>query len=307
MLRLKRNLIFIFSVLFVATLIFGAVNWQTNRAQTKNYEEEYQQAIRNALAEIDFPAANTAPGINSAAENLSNFMSYRAGVSLSQANKDLLRELEQKSWNQSKRINRGPLAGILTDLAIEKISNATDEDINYAAEKLSGFDAPDLPESFKRGKRTVMFRASGAGSIEKDEFIEQAKILRDTVKSNKIARSFVSSAIDRELEQRAVLLAKASPKDFDSTTDFTPGQAVLITYAIVTDDVPMNNKKALQKKMEDLQTGISRINNQPYPSPQGHTAYGVNGYLFSTPVNLLLDDAAFSKILNGIKEKSGIR
>ena len=307
MLGFKRNLIFICGVLFVAVLIFSAVNWQTNQAHAQNNNEEYHQSIRNALAEINFPATNNSPEINAVAENLSDFMNYRAGVQLSEENKNLLRELEQKSWNQSKKINRGTLTGILTDLAVEKISNATDEDINYAAEKLGGFDAPDLPESFKRGNRTVMLRASGLGSIDKSEFIEQAKILRDTVKSNKIARSFVVSAIDREIQQRIMLLAKASPKDFNSITDLTPTQAVLMTYVIVTDDTPAHNRKELQKKMEDMQTGISRVINQPYPSPQTHSAYGVNGYLFSTPVNLLLDDAAFTKILNGIKEKSAIQ
>lgn len=307
--NLKKNVVFCAGFLLVAAFAFGAFNWQKNQAQAKNNDEEYHQNIRNALAEINLPTANNPSEINAVADNLANFMRYRSGVQLSQANKDLLRELEGKSWQQSKKINRGYLTRILSDAAVEKIINATDADIEYVAKILSGFDAPDLPDSFKRGNKHVQMRHSGASYVEQEDFIEQAKVLRDTIKSNKIVQSFVVSAIDREIEQRINLLAIASPQDFgNSRTDLTPAQAVLITYTVVTDDVPQQNQKALQQLMENIQKGIMRINKgQHYPSPQGYRAFGANGYLFSTPANLLLDDAAITKILNGIKEKSNIQ
>lgn len=296
-----------FAVGFLSITIC-VLGWQTNFAQAKNYEEEFHREIGNALAEINLPTTNNPAETNAVADNLANFIFYRSGVQLSQANKDLLRELEEKSWQQSKRINRGYLTRILSDIAIEKITKATDADINYIAKNLGGFDAPDLPESFKKGNKTLMLRASGAGYIEEEEFIEQAKVLRDTIKSNKIVQSFIVSAIEREIGDRINFLAKASPKYFGSSrSDLTPAQAVLVTYAIITDDFPAGNQKELQQKMEDLQKIFSRLNNQSYPSPHGHRAYGANGYLFSTPANLLLDDAAVAKILNGIKEKAKIQ
>ncbi len=307
MLNLKKNLIFFCGVLFAAAFVFGAVNWQKTHAQTKNNTEEFHQNIRNALAEINLPTTNNVSAIDAVAENLANFIFYRSGIQLSQTNKDLLRELEQKSWNQSKKINRGHLIRLLSDLAIEKITNTTDAELEEVAKILSGFDAPDYPERFKGKKMYVRLRASGAGTNDKEEFIEQAKVLRDTIKSNKIVQSFVVSAIDREIEQRIRLLAAASPQDFgNSTADLTPAQAILITYAIVADDVPQRNQKALQQMMEVVHKAFSR-NNQFYPSPQGYRAYGANGYLFSSPANLLLDDATMTKILNGIKEKSKIQ
>lgn len=305
----KPNAAFAVVFLVVLTAAFGLSDWQTSFAQTKNYEEEFHREIGNALAEINLPTTNNAAEINQAADNLANFIFYRSGVQLSAANKDLLRELEGKSWQQSKRINRGYLTRVLSDAAIEKISNATDADINYVAENLGGFDAPDLPESFKKGKGLISLRASGAGLIEKEEFIEQAKVLRGMVKTNKIAQSFVVSAIDRELGDRIDLLAKASPKYFGASRgDLTPAQAMLVIYAIVTDDFPAGNQKELTQKMENLQKTIMRINNgQSYPSPNGYRAYGVNGYFFNTPADLLLDDATVTKILNGIKEKSRLQ
>ena len=311
MLRFKKNLTFYFGLLFIAVVASGAIIWQNNRAQTKdNYEEEFHQTIRDALAEIKLPTTKNAIEINAVAQNLANFIEYRSGVRLSQANKDLLRELENKSWQQSKKINRGHLARILSDAAIEKVANATDAEIEYVAKNLGGFDAPDLPENFKRGNKNAHLRANGAGSVDKEEFIEQAKALRDTVRSNKIAQSFVAGAINREVDERIDLLAKASPKDFSSSrNDLTPAQAILVTYAVITDDVPARNQKDLQNAMEVVQRTATRLSssNQVYPSPNGQHAYGDNGYLFSTPASLLFDDATLTTILNGIKEKSGIQ
>ena len=304
--RRKINPIFFVGISLMVIFVFGALNWQKNQAQTKNNDEEFHQNIRNALAEINLPTSDNASEINGVADNLAKFIAYRSGIQISRTNQDLLRELEQKSWKQSKKINRFHLTRILSDLAIEKVTGATDADIEYVAKGLSGFDAPDYPERLKQGKPSVMLRASGAGN-DKEEFIEQAKVLRDTIKSNKIVESFVVNAIDREIEQRINLLAAASPKDFgDSRNDLTPAQAILITYAIVTDDLPQHNQKALKQLMEAVHKAFSR-NNQFYPSPQGHHAYGMNGYLFSTPADLLLDDATITKILNAIKEKAQIR
>ncbi len=308
MLRLKKNLSFYLSFLLIAVFAVGAIVWQNTNAQTIGNNDEFHQTIKDALAEIKLPTTNNSAEVNAVAANLADFIEYRSGVRLSQANKDLLRELEGKSWTQSKKINRGHLTQILSDLAIEKIGSATDADIEYVAKNLSGFDAPDYPEHLKPGKAFVMMRASGAGYIEKEEFIEQAKVLRDTVKSNKIAKSFVVSAISREIGDRIDLLAAASPKDFgNSRSDLTPAQAVLITYVVVTDDFPAKNQKDLQKVMENIQKTIIRLSGKSYPSPNDYRAYGDNGYIFSTPASLLLDDAAITKILNGIKEKSKIQ
>ncbi len=304
---LKKNPTFYFGLLFVAVFAFGAIVWQSSRAQTSDkYEEEFHQTIKDALAEIKLPTTNNVAEINAVAENLADFIEYRSGVRLSQANKDLLRELEGKSWNQSKKINQGNLTRILADAAIDRIENAADADLEYAAKTLGGFDAPDLPNNKRYGKHLIL-RASGAGYIEKDDFVEQSKVLRDTIKTNKIAQSFVIGAISREVEQRIDLLVKASPKEFgDSRSGLTPAQAILIAYSVTADDVPARNKKDLQITMEAIQKAFSR-NGENYPIPNGHHAYGDNGYIFSTPASLLLDDATLGKILNGIREKGGLR
>lgn len=312
--NLKQTFFLIAVLAFAA--IFGAFVEQPSRAQQtaagdkeEFYNRQFYGEINDALAEVNLPtAADNAAEINVVADRLAEFIFYRSGVELSRANRDALRELEAKSWRQSKRINRGLLARVLADIAIERTANASDADINYVAGKLGGFDAPDLPESFKSGNKYVKMRASGAGIIEREEFVEQAKVLRDTIKTNKIAQSFVVSAINRELSDRIDLLAKASPKFFGaSRSDLTPAQALLVTYAIVADDFPASNRKALEKKMDDLQKAFARFNNQFYPSPQGHRAYGDNGYLFGTPASFLLDDVTLAQILSGIKEKSKIQ
>src|ERR1043166_3059462 len=34
---------------------------------------------------------------------------------------------------------------------------------------------------------------------------------------------------------------------------------------------------------------------QPFPSPDGHRAYGVNGYLFSSPLDLMFDEQTVNR------------
>ena len=109
-----------------------------------------------------------------------------------------------------------------------------------------------------------------------------------------------------EISERVDYLSEADPDFFGGTKgNMTPMQAMLLTYSVVSDDMLVGNQTELQQKETEVQQLASSFGTEPYPSAQGHKAYGVNGYVYSSPTNLLLDDSTTSKILNLIKQKGG--
>ncbi len=56
--------------------------------------------------------------------------------------------------------------------------------------------------------------------------------------------------------------------------------------------------------MQGIQAGLTRVSGQNYPSPDGHTAYGVNGYLVSSPLDIVFDERTVNSILDRIEERS---
>ena len=44
---------------------------------------------------------------------------------------------------------------------------------------------------------------------------------------------------------------------------------------------------------------------KPFPSPDGQHAYGVNGYLFSSPLDLFFDDQNVNSLLDRIEKAGG--
>jgi hypothetical protein len=83
-------------------------------------------------------------------------------------------------------------------------------------------------------------------------------------------------------------------------------QALLVTYSIATDDPLTYNQAGLQQKMQNLKQGISQTTGQTYSNVGNHKAYGENGYLYSSPASLALNDVTITRFLNLVTEKGGI-
>ncbi|HYX28491.1 MAG TPA: hypothetical protein VE863_07985 [Pyrinomonadaceae bacterium] len=204
----------------------------------------------------------------------------------------------------SRRISPDELSAILAQTALERISNLSDADIDHATEALRGFDAADLPDSFRRGRNTIKLRASQGSSLKPEEFVAQAKAIRsaDSV-SKSLFQGAAKTAIGNELQKRSHSLSDAIPERFGSS-GLTPIQAVLMAYSIAADDPLTDSAANLQKHMIEVRDGFTRITGQPYANPQGHLAYGNNGYLFSTPLDLAFDDVTVNLLLDHIAERS---
>lgn len=64
------------------------------------------------------------------------------------------------------------------------------------------------------------------------------------------------------------------------------------------------DRAGLRSRLENIQSGISKIIKEPYPSPKGHRAFGENGYIHSSPINLVLSNDTLKRMLDLIDQKS---
>ncbi|MFN6962869.1 MAG: hypothetical protein ACK4S4_03795 [Pyrinomonadaceae bacterium] len=294
-----------FAVAAVCLLAVAATSliWSSSISTGATPDQAFKQQIRNGLAEVGLPTSNNLSQISAATNNLADFVYYRSGVQISNSNKSLLGTVEQSFWADSKRIAVSQLSEILTDVIVERIPQLTDTQIASATETLRGFNAPGLPTGFQQGRSNVKLRANGEGTLYATDFQSEVTSIRNGG-VDKAEYSAIANRVALEVERKVNLLSSASPEYFgNAKSGLTPMQALLITYSVATDDPLAYNQTGLQSRMQSLQQGISHATGQQYPSPSGNKAYGENGYLFSTPVSLVLNDSSITRVLNRISEQ----
>ncbi len=300
----RKKGVFLAICLFTSLLAFGLIAFGSRNTNGASEDAEFRHQVRNAIAEIGFPSATDPGTIETVTGNLSHFMSYRAGVLVSDANEGRLSSAEQLGMTRGKRISRADLAEILTDLASVKLRDLTDGQKSHVVESLRGFDDPNLPGSFRQGRDYVSLRASGKGRMTVEAFSARLDSVRGENAESKLVRSLIRNSIALEIGQICDVLYDASPDLFGGTKcDMTALQALLVSYAVITDDPLAGNQADLNSKMLKIRGGIEEKFGVDYPDPQGHTAYGPNGYIFSSPADLLLDGTSIKSLISKIEEK----
>ncbi len=293
--NLIKSILFVF-VGFLTLAIYAILPGPTAKAITGL--EDFRQKVRSGLAEIDLPINADQNSIDAAAIKLPEFIRYRSGVDISKTNLETIRRLELEARLSGTGVSISQLSRKLAEIGIRRTEKLTDAEIDYVVENLRGFYAPDLPEGFKKGRSTVRLRASGRGHMEAEELKQHLVNFRDGG-VNPIMKDLFAYQIKTELSTTIKFLSETSPSHFgEAEKQMTPMQAILIVYSVTADDMLAHNRVELANHMKKLQEALTRHNKIPYPSPDGHRAYGENGYLVSSPVKLLLDDTTVAEILS---------
>jgi hypothetical protein len=293
--------------------------WRSSALQAdKRAEEqrEFEARVRDGVGrEVQFASPGDPSGIVRASVNsVDNFIFKRSGVKLSGATKTRLAEMEQRTLNgEAKRLTISELNDVLTATAFERLETLTDEEILHIDDTLRGFNAPDLPSRLKR--RDILLPGRVVG-ISKDKFVDQLKAIREQTNTplGDVLKGATHRAIEDIVQRRASDLSEAVPEKFggawdvagnrEGRTGVTPVQALLITYSVVTTDFLSYSEANLDKYMKGLQKARTERWGENYPSPEGHRAFGVNGYLVSTPLDLIFDERTVNRMLDHIQERS---
>lgn len=268
--------------------------------------------------EVQFAAPNaSSENITSSVNTVASFIYSRSGISLGTATKTRLAQMETRALNGTRRrITAGELSDVMTVIALERLSSLSDQQIEYAATSLSGFDVPELPNSFRNNG--IRVRASRSVGTTQAEFADQLKAIKGQIgtTAGKAFQSMARDTILAEVQGRVKNLSEAVPEQFGGiwdvasdkpgTAGVTPLRAFLLTYSVAGDDALYDSESNLQQRMRTTQEGIAGVTGGNYPNPDGHFAYGVNGYLYSTPLDLVFDEQTINRLLDLIEERSAV-
>ena len=309
-LRLARYAVLSSVLVFLAGtgVGLGIYTYAVRRDRAADATRIFHERLRSGVGqEVRFTRPGDTPGsVRAAVSSLDHFIYSRSGVRLGGQAKAKLAELEERTLSgEYHLLTTDQVADAISGVAIARISTLKDEQIEYAAECLRGFDAPDLPESFRQGRDKVRLRASIAGRLTPGQFADQVKAMRE---ADGVTRAIflgaTKNAVAGEIKGRKQYLGEALPEKFGPPeAGMTPLQAVLITYSVASDDLLSDSEGGLRERMRSIHDSITRRKGVSFPNPDGHFAYGPNGYVFSTPLDLVLDEQTLGALLDRLGER----
>jgi hypothetical protein len=285
-------------VFFVAASVFiGGRNLSAEPA-----DAAFRAAVGDALAEIASPA-DTA-NVDAEVKSLSDFMEYRSGISISPHRRKNLAAQETRFRNgEQPGIPSSEFGVILSDLIIERVSKWSDKEIQYAVENWRGFDHIDLPAAYQLGRSKV--RLNGAHTYLTPENL--TTILEDIRerRQNSVHSAVFRQEIVRQTNELRDLLTEIDAARFASAdSGLSPLHATLIAYSIVANDNLAHSRPNLERYMAAItEFGIREYGN--FPDSREHTAYGPNGFLFSSPTDILFDSTGIDILLDKLENRGG--
>ena len=322
LLLFRRARIFVL-VLGLLTLTVAAITvWRSSALKADKQAEGKRQflaRIRDGVGrEVDFASAGATPGaVRASVNSVDNFIFKRSGVKLSGATKTRLAEMEQRTLNgASRHITVSELSDILSAIAFERLSTLTDQEISHIDDSLRGLNDPKLPESFQRGRKAhIKLRASKVQRMKSEEFVEQVKALKDQLGTpgGQVFSGMARNMIANEVKGKARIFSEATPEKFsgiwemasdrEAARGMTPLQAVLLTYSVASDDNFADSEANLKQRMAGMQQELAERFGR-YPANEGRFAYGENGFIYSTPLDLVFDERTMNSLLNRLEERT---
>lgn len=286
----------------ICAVLASAGFWVTLALQKEAKKQELSQEKKKQILRIQMQRGigkevvlatpeNSTNGVRQAVESVSQFIENRSGLVLSENTKARLTELEQRALADKKhRLNIEELTHILTATAVDRLSTLTDEEVTRVAMTLEEGD-------------DVVLRASGRGQLNSSEFISKAKAIRALSRqADKTLYSDLHAAIEAEVNSRVEVLKDSLPKHWGKVkkSGVTPLQAVLITYSVASDDSMGHSQQTLYATQELLHSKIKDKGLKKGRQPG--KAFGTDGYLFATPLDIILDETTMAGLLNRIEE-----
>ncbi|MFY9618670.1 MAG: hypothetical protein WAQ99_02565 [Pyrinomonadaceae bacterium] len=282
---------------------------------------KYNARVRDGVgSEVKLTSGTSPAQIRVAVNSVTKFIETRSGVSLSEATKERLAALEAKVQSgNGRRLTLETFSAALSATLLDRFSYLTDQEIAQMDETLRGFNAPDMPENFDRSfKLPQGFVSIG---IPPEKNIGRLKVIRDQLNTpaGDVWADMFREKVLYNVRGKAQSLAEAVPEQFgnlwdtangressDTAAGFTPLQAFLFAYSLVSDDRLDYGQPNLRKSMEVQQKYWAKELGRPFPSPDGRHAYGVNGYLFSSPLDLFFDEQNVNRLLDQIEKAGGV-
>ncbi len=273
---LRRSRLMAVTLAAAFVVVGSVVFWHASRLPVKAFSADKKQLKERLLkgvgSEVSFASRPEQAG--EAVGSAADFIYWRSGLRMSDETKRSLTKAESDVLKgKGKRIMLDELTDALTSSFVERLTTATDDDI----ERVADASADESGE--------VRSRADGRwGVLTKGDLIQQARSAREWGRQGDSALpAALRPMIEEEINDRASALGAALPEQFGqaATQGITPTQALLIAYSVGTDD-PLADSRGdieqalIEKRMEAHQT---REQKKAQKSASGRP-YGEHGSLF---------------------------
>lgn len=265
-------------------------------------------AILFVLASWQLAAAVQSPpgpsnDVQRKVESTTKFIFERSGFEINRELKRRLLALEQRSLNvPSARVNTGELVEILTDIALERLSRLSDQEIKLTLNTYRHDPNPkhDYVEITDDGRYTTTAR----------EFVRTLKSYRemsrqqDPVLRNTLRQFIRGKGLGEGVNGRVELYTKGLTEFAGAEDGLTASQSLLVVYSLVSDDILSVPIDRLRIHMEHVH---ETIGGDQYPSPKDRFPFGARGYLFPTPIDIILNEKTLWDLLDRLEQKMNER
>jgi hypothetical protein len=288
--------------------------------QKAEARRNYNARVRDGVGREVALAHDSSPAqIRAAVNSVTKFVETRSDVSVGAATKERLAVLEaQVQSGAGRRLTLDTFSAALSATLLERFSSLTDEELAQMDKTLRGFSAPDMPANYDGAFKLPQGFVSLGNPPEKN--VGRLKGMRDQLNTpaHDMWADMFREKVLYNVRGKAQNLADAVPEQFGNLWDaangressgadagFTPLQAFLFAYSLMSDDGLDYGHANLRKSMDAKQKYWAKELGQPFPSSDGTHAYGVNGYLFSSPLDLFFDEQNVNRLLDRIEKAGG--
>jgi hypothetical protein len=310
------------ALVLACAVIIAAGVWRSSAVRYSDkaaLKRQFFERIRDGVGrEVGLAKRGDSHGqVRAAVNSVVNFIEKRSGIKLSEETKRRLAAMEERTQNGgSCGLTTNELGDAINATVLWRFSTLSDQEIVHVDDTLRGFNAPDLPKNFDRS-----FKLPGGIvfiGMPSEKTVARLKAARDQLGTpvGEIFEGMTRKVVRERVQNRAQYLSEAVPEQFgnmwdvsnnreSSTADggITPLQAFLIAYSLAGDDYLSDSQESLNKLMRGHQASLVKACGK-YPDPAGHQVYGVNGYLFSSPLDLMFDEQTINRLLDRIEERS---
>ncbi len=319
---LKHARYAVVALMLACAVIVTASVWHSSAVRFSDkakLKQQFHARIREGVGrEVGLAKRGDSPKqIRAAVNSVVSFIENRSGIKLSEETKSRVAAMEETAQNGAgRRLTTNELGGVINATLLERLSTLSDQEIANIDDTLRGFNAPDLPKNYDRA-----FKLPGGIVLigtPPEKTIARLKAVRDQLNNpaGEVFKGMARKIVRERVQSRAQYLSEAIPEQFGNMWDvlndresgiadggITPLQAFLIAYSLASDDYLSDSQDSLNKRMRRTQAGLVKLRGT-YPSPAGHRAYGVNGYIFSSPLDLIFDEQIINRLLDRIEERS---
>lgn len=292
---MKRKVALGFSlviVIVVGVAVFTKIRVRSAPSYAPNFVSSIQSGIGS-----EAPCPTSSGGVTQAVENVTSFMTYRSGTTLTQQVKQRLRQLEQNSMSNSTDVHGltpQQVKDVIAATFMNRVSSVTDDQIAEMAK--SSFRV--MPCVVEGRAEDVQLRSSKA-NLDSGIFQQKAIEFRNGATEEALAlRTAAVGLIGAAVDERCAGLAYASEGQW-KVTYYSPYRVFLLAYSLMTDDPLAYSQTEISSQMQSTANWVYSHQGLNCSSA-GSCPYGEHGFIYRTPMNIFFSQDVQNDLLDRI-------